>query len=136
MDDPRTNVNKLEKILGVSTAMDYFTNKLILNSESMAKYVEKAEKDEATIKENYEKTIAAFEKGDYASSGFPASIGKEVFMFAYYGSIVESEVLEYSKAQKAWNYYVTDKDKTFFDLAVEFGKEYAGYTKDDENKNK
>ena len=56
------------------------------------------------------------------------SIGKDVFMFVYFGSTSESEVEEFYKAQKAWEYFLNEKDEAYFNAAVEFGKQYAGYT--------
>ena len=124
-----TFYTQLEKVLGISTATDYFTSKTMLASSYMDKLTSKDLED---IEKEYNSVMTSFENGSYASSGFPASIGKDVFMFVYYGSTSESEVKEYYKAQKAWNYYVSEKDDTFFNLAYEFGKQYAGYTKDDE----
>ena len=115
----------LEKVLGVSTAMDYFTSKTLLTSA----YAEKVtSEDETKYKEEMNKVISAFENGDYASSGFPTSIGKDVFMFVYFGSTSESEVEEFYRANKAWEYFVADQDEAYFNAAYEFGKEYAGYT--------
>lgn len=113
--------NTLEKLLGLTTAMDYFTSKVLLNSEYASKLTDKDLKE---INEEYNEIISAFEQNGYATNGLPASIGKDVFLFVYFGNTDEASVKEYYKSQKIWEYYKEDKPAKYYELAEAFGKQY------------
>ena len=124
--------NKLVKIMGISTAMDYFTSETLLNSEFKNKLTSD---DLKNIDKEYNDTKTAFENDEFASNGYPASIGLDVFNFVYYGTTDEAQIKEYYKSQEIWNYYLKDKPEEYYNLLYEFGKQYAGYTTvDGENK--
>lgn len=123
-----TFYTNLEKVYGISTAMDYFTKETLAKDETYSGKV--TPEDEEKINKEYDAVMASFEKNEFASSGLPASIGKDVFMFVYFGSTSEDEVKEYYKTQKIWNYYATEKDQKFYDKAADFGKQYAGEVKE------
>lgn len=113
--------SKLEKLLGLTTSLDYFTNEVLLNS----KYAEKlTDKDLETIDNEYKTAVESFEKDSYASSGLPASVGKDVFLFAYFGSTNETEIKNQYKSQKIWEYYLKEKPENYFALAEAFSKQY------------
>lgn len=113
--------SKLEKLLGLTTSLDYFTNEVLLNS----KYAEKlTDKDLETIDKEYKTAIESFENDSYASSGLPASVGKDVFLFSYFGSTNETEIKNQYKSQKIWEYYLKEKPENYFALAEAFSKQY------------
>jgi hypothetical protein len=113
--------SKLEKLLGLTTSLDYFTNEVLLNS----KYADKlTNKDLETIDNEYKTAVESFEKDSYASSGLPASVGKDVFLFAYFGSTNETEIKNQYKSQKIWEYYLKEKPENYFALAEAFSKQY------------
>lgn len=113
--------SKLEKLLGLTTSLDYFTNQVLLNS----KYADKlTNKDLEAIDKEYKAAVESFEKGSYASNGLPTSVGKDVFLFAYFGSTNETEIKNEFKAQKIWEYYLKEKPENYFALAEAFSKQY------------
>ena len=113
--------SKLEKLLGLTTSLDYFTNEVLLNS----KYADKlTDKDLEAIDKEYKTAVESFEKGSYASNGLPASVGKDVFLFAYFGSTNEAEIKNQFKSQKIWEYYLKEKPENYFALAEAFSKQY------------
>ena len=124
----RSFYEKLEKLLGVSTAMDYFTNETLLVSDFKDKVTEDDEKE---INTDFEEIMTSFNNGDFASNGLPTSVGADVFKFVYFGYTNENDIKEYYKAQKIWEYYINYQSEEYFQLAETFGKEYAGYTEND-----
>ena len=113
--------SKLEKLLGLTTSLDYFTNEVLLNS----KYADKlTDKDLEAIDKEYKAAVESFENGSYASNGLPASVGKDVFLFAYFGSTDEAEIKNQYKSQKIWEYYLKEKPENYFALAEAFSKQY------------
>ena len=122
--------NAVEPILGISSAMDYFTAKTLLNSTD--EYLTTVRdlvtsEDLEAIDKDYEEIMESFKNDELSSNGYPSVIGEDVFKFLYFGSTNESEIKEFYKSQKIWSYYVDYKSDAYFDLAVEFGKRYAGY---------
>lgn len=112
----------LEKILGVTCSMDYFTNKTLLESS----YAEKLTDDDIkTIKKNYQSAIDSFKKGSYATNGYPTSIGEDNFKFLYYGTTNYDEIISFYKAQKIWDYAIADYPDNFFDILETFSKQYS-----------
>lgn len=113
--------SKLEKLLGLTTSLDYFTNEVLLNS----KYADKlTDKDLEAIDKEYKAAVESFENGSYASNGLPTSVGKDVFLFAYFGSTDEAEIKNQYKSQKIWEYYLKEKPENYFALAEAFSKQY------------
>ena len=113
--------NTLEELLGLTTAMDYFTSEVLLNSE----YADKlTDKDLEEIDKQYNDIIAAFEQNGFETNGLPSSVGKDVFLFSYFGNTSESAIKDYYKSQKAWDYYMEAKPEHYFELAEAFGKQY------------
>lgn len=113
--------SKLEKLLGLTTSLDYFTNEVLLNS----KYADKlTDKDLEAIDKEYKAAVESFENGSYASNGLPTSVGKDVFLFAYFGSTNETEIKNQYKSQKIWEYYLKEKPENYFALAEAFSKQY------------
>lgn len=113
--------NALEELLGLTTALDYFTSQVLLNSE----YADKlTDEDLEEINKEFDETIEAFNNGDYASYGYPVEIGLDTFKFVYYGQIEDSQIIEYYKSQKIWEYYTEDKPAGFENLVYTVGKQY------------
>ena len=113
--------SKLEKLLGLTTSLDYFTNEVLLNS----KYADKlTDKDLEAIDKEYKAAVESFENGSYASNGLPTSVGKDVFLFTYFGSTDEAEIKNQYKSQKIWEYYLKEKPENYFALAEAFSKQY------------
>ena len=111
--------NTLEKVLGVTTAMDYFTVKVMLDS----KYADKlTDKDLEEINKNVDDVVSSFNEGLYASSGLPASVGLENFLTAYYGVTTVEEAKEYTKSQKIWDYFSDEKPTA--ELLYKFSEQY------------
>ena len=58
--------SKLEKLLGLTTSLDYFTNEVLLNS----KYADKlTDKDLEAIDKEYKAAVESLENGSFASNG-------------------------------------------------------------------
>lgn len=111
----------LESILGLTTALDYFSSKMLLDSD----FANKLTFDEAeTIVKDFNKTMAEFHKGAYEGYGYPASIGEDVFKFVYFGNTNDEEILQYFKSQKAWSHYVEDRPDNYASILYNLGKNY------------
>lgn len=109
----------LEERVGVTTSMDYFINKALLNSE----YADDVtDEDLEDIKEQYKKAIDSFEAG--SNSSYPASIGTDNFKFLYYGTTNEQEIYDYYKAQIIWESALADYPENFFEIVEKFGENY------------
>lgn len=113
--------NTLEEILGVTTALDYFSSKMLLDSDFADDLT--FEEAEAVIKD-FNKTIDAFHNGDYEQYGYPTSIGEDVFKFVYYGNTNEEEILNYFLSQHAWSYYVKERPENYNSILYTVGKNY------------
>ncbi len=108
--------------------MDYFTSHVLLQSEYANKVTDK------DIKENneaFESVMKSFEANELASSGYPKSIGTDVFKFLYFGTTDDNEIKEYYKSQSAWTYYAESKPDNYYQLIETFGKNYVGYKEKD-----
>ena len=125
--------NELEKLLGISTAMDYFTSEIISTSEFMNK-VNNNNDDLKEIDKQIESVMTSFKNNELAANGYPTTIGEDVFKFIYFGSNDDAEIKSYYKAQKAWEYYTENKSDDYFELVYEIGKQYAGYTNENNAK--
>ena len=112
---------KLEKTLGVTVAMDYFINKILLDSD----YADKITKDDLEkIKSDYNSVMDSFKKGSYKENGYPTSLGEEVFKFLFFGSTDYDTIINYYKSQKAWDYAIKDYPEQYFDVLEKFSKQY------------
>ena len=108
--------------------MDYFTSKILLQSEYASKVTDK------DIKENneaFESVMKSFEANELASSGYPKSIGTDAFKFLYFGTTNDSEIKEFYKSQSAWTYFAESKPDNYYQLIETFGKNYVGYKEED-----
>ena len=116
--------NKLHKVLGVSTTMDYFTSKLLLQSEFANKITEDDTKEN---NEAFDSVMKSFEADELASSGLPKAIGVDAFKFLYFGSTNNDEIKEFYKSQTVWSYYAESKPDNYYQLIETFGKNYVGF---------
>ena len=112
----------LESKLGVTTAMDYFTSLILLNNNEINSLTDK---EIEAINTNYNEIMSSFEQDGFATSNLPASIGKDVFTFIYFGQKDEASVKEYLKSQKIWQKYTTTKpNDEYYKLVEKVGKVY------------
>ncbi|MDO9628375.1 MAG: hypothetical protein Q7I99_00620 [Acholeplasmataceae bacterium] len=81
--------NRLEKSYGINLALDIASNKYLLAS---ADYTVSA-KDLADYKKQFEDIISQFSANNFASSGFPASMGREKFLLLAFGSTTNTEAV-------------------------------------------
>ena len=128
--------NKLETIFGLSTVMDYFSSETLLNSEDpylkgLREKFNADTKAQENIKKEIEDTMTAFQNNQFASNGYPSSIGEDVFKFIYFGTTNDEEITKYHNSQEIWNLYLKDKPEKYYELLYEFGKQYAGYYEED-----
>ena len=114
--------NTLERKLGVTTAMDYFTSKILLANNELNSLTDEELEE---INTDYNDTISSFEEGGFVSSNLPASVGKDVFIFVYFGQMSENDAKEYMKSQKIWEKYTTVKpNDEYYNLVEKVGKLY------------
>lgn len=112
----------LESKLGVTAAMDYFTSLLILNNEEINTLTDK---EIEAVNTNYNEIMSSFEQDGFATSNLPASVGKDVFTFVYFGQKDEASVKEYLKSQKIWQKYTNTKpNDEYYKLVEKVGKVY------------
>lgn len=86
----------VEKTIGLETAIDLLLNKYLLQeyrkgNEAMFKDLEL---DEDEYKKEYREFINGFSNDQYASAGYPASIGREQFLLLIFGTTDLDEVIE------------------------------------------
>ena len=112
----------LESKIGVTTAMDYFTSEVLLANESINVLTDE---EKEAITKNYNEIISAFEQDGYTTNNLPASIGKDVFLFIYFGQMSEEDVIKYMSSQKIWEKYATTKPShEYYELVEKVGKLY------------
>ena len=114
--------NKLEKELGYSTAADYLTTRVLLNSTYASKLTAA---DLETINNNFESTMKSFENNEFEAHGYPSSMDENVFKFLYFGNTSEEEIINGFKAQKLWEYKIADKPESYYESLVHFGQKYV-----------
>ena len=112
---------KLEKVLGYSTAMDYISTKILLASPDALKLTSS---DLDKIEKDFETVIEQFENNEFASQGYPSNIGKDVFKLLYFGQSSDEDVLNYYKSQKVWEYRIANRDENYYNSLVTFGQKY------------
>ena len=111
----------VEPLLGLTTAMDYFTTQTLLNH---ADFADKLSDEEKNVDKEFNSIITSFRNGTLASSGYPTSLGEENFKLAYFGTASDEEIKAQLKANKIWKKYVSEKDDKYFDYAETFSKNY------------
>ncbi len=80
---------QLEKSYGINLSLDLASNKLLLAS---TKYTIDA-KEMDTFKTQFEDIISQFSANNFASAGFPASMGRESFLLLAFGSKTNQEAI-------------------------------------------
>ena len=80
---------RLEKSYGINLALDVASNKLLLASDDYK--VEK--KDMDSYQTQFEDIISQFSADNFASAGFPASMGREKFLLLAFGSKTNAEAI-------------------------------------------
>lgn len=113
--------NTLEQLLGLTTALDYFSSKVLLASEFAD---DLTDEDLEKIDEEFKKALESFNNGEYESYGYPTSIGEDVFKFIYYGQTNDDEIIEYYKSQKIWEYYTADQPENYNSILYTIGQNY------------
>ena len=80
---------KLEQSYGINLALDLASNKLLLASEDYT--IDEDEMD--SYKTQFEDIISQFSADNFASAGFPASMGRENFLLLAFGSKTNAEAI-------------------------------------------
>lgn len=80
---------KLEKSYGINLALDIASNKFLLASEDYTV----SEEDLEDYKTQFEDIISQFSADNFATSGFPASMGREKFLLLAFGSTTNTEAV-------------------------------------------
>lgn len=105
----------LEKKIGITTAIDILSKKVVKDTKSYA--------DTAKNRKDYEETIeyvlAAFSNNYYSSSGYPSTIGKYNFMMLYFHTANIEEIINETyrindAAAKLLTNYNSDELLTFY----------------------
>jgi hypothetical protein len=81
--------NRLEKSYGINLALDVAFNKILLDSDT---YTIDAKKRE-TFQTQFEDIISQFSADNFASSGYPASMGREKFLLLAFGATTNTEAV-------------------------------------------
>ena len=80
---------KLEISYGINVSLDIVSNKVLLASTKYT--IEKSKMD--SFKKQFEDIISQFSADNFASSGFPASMGREKFLMLAFGSTTNTEAI-------------------------------------------
>jgi len=81
--------DELEKSYGINLSLDILSNKLLLQSDDYV--IEDSEMD--TFKTQFEDIISQFSADNFASAGFPASMGREKFLLLAFGATTNQEAI-------------------------------------------
>ncbi|MBU1143814.1 MAG: hypothetical protein KKH92_09265 [Firmicutes bacterium] len=81
--------DKLEKSYGINLALDIASNKFLLASDEYTV----SEEDLEDYKTQFEDIISQFSADNFATSGFPASMGREKFLYLAFGSTTNTEAV-------------------------------------------
>jgi hypothetical protein len=106
---------KLEKSYGINLSLDIVSNKFLLASEDYS--VTSTQMD--TFKKQFEEIISQFSANNFASAGFPASMGREKFLILAFGARTNTEAVN--------QLYV------FPELRQQFLNDYENHFGDDDN---
>ena len=105
--------DRLESSYGVNIALDMISNKFFNESETYTV----SDDDYEDYKEQFENIISQFSANNYASSGYPASMGRQSFILTAFGSRSNEEAIN--------NLYVYPELRQQYleDYDVHFGNE-------------
>lgn len=82
--------NELESSYGINIALDTLSNKFLMASDDYT--ISDADMDDYT--EQFESIISQFSADNFASSGYPASLGRQNFLLTAFGSRSNDEAIE------------------------------------------
>lgn len=82
--------SELESSYGINIALDILANKWLMASDDYT--ISSADKDDYT--EQFENIISQFSADNFASSGYPASLGRQNFLLTAFGSRSNAEAIE------------------------------------------
>ncbi|MDR2822329.1 MAG: hypothetical protein LBV58_02095 [Acholeplasmatales bacterium] len=82
---------EMERSYGLNIALDLLTNKFLASSASPYKVTDDERKD---FKSQFDSLIGSFSSDSYASSGYPASMGREKFLLLAFGATTTEEAIE------------------------------------------
>ena len=110
---------ELEKAYGINIALDMLVNKWLESSPYASKITAD---DKKGFDEQFENMIAAFSSDQYASSGYPASMGRKNFLLLAFGASNDKEAKQ--------KLYVQPKLRELFyaDYEALYGSEAEGNT--------
>lgn len=80
---------RLEKSYGINLSLDVAFNKLLLASDTY----KVTDKEMETYKTQFEDIISQFSADNFASSGYPASMGREKFLLLAFGATTNTEAV-------------------------------------------
>ncbi|MEF3692947.1 MAG: hypothetical protein V3569_02085 [Acholeplasmataceae bacterium] len=80
---------RLEKSYGINIALDVLSNEFLVSSE---KYTI-TEEDRESYQTQFEDIISQFSANNFASAGFPATMGREKFLLLAFGSRTNQEAI-------------------------------------------
>lgn len=81
---------KLESSYGINIALDMLSNKFLMESDTYTV----TDKDLEDYKKQFENIISQFSAGNFASSGYPASLGRQNFLLTAFGSRSNQEAID------------------------------------------
>ncbi len=125
-----TFYNKLEGSYGINIALDMLSNKYLENSDVYTV----SEADLEDYKEQFENIISQFSSDNFASSGYPASMGRQNFLLTAFGSKSNQEAINnlyvYPDLRQQYleDYEVHFENDNIFDsLATLAAKQYDNF---------
>ena len=80
---------RLEKSYGINLSLDLASNKVLMASDKYSI----SDKDMAGFRTQFEEIISQFSADNFASAGFPASMGREKFLLLAFGSKTNTEAV-------------------------------------------
>ena len=80
---------RLEKSYGINISLDLLSNEYLLNSEKYSI----TEDDRDSYQTQFEDIISQFSANNFASAGFPATMGREKFLLLAFGSRTNQEAI-------------------------------------------
>ncbi len=120
---------RLEKSFGINLSLDILLSKVLLSSET---YTVSAEEKE-NYKKQFEDIISQFSADNFASAGYPASMGREKFLLTAFGARTNTEAINqvyiYPELRKQYiedleAHYHKTNDTIYQKLAEFAGKQY------------
>lgn len=80
---------RLEKSYGINISLDLLSNEYLLNSDDYSI----TEADKKSYQTQFEDIISQFSANNFASAGFPATMGREKFLLLAFGSRTNQEAI-------------------------------------------